>query len=55
MEPEFPSEFFEPDAKDLCMRLLEKDEPPRLGTGSREEIMVHPHFEIVNWKAIISD
>uniref|UniRef100_A0A7S2YEW8 G protein-coupled receptor kinase n=1 Tax=Entomoneis paludosa TaxID=265537 RepID=A0A7S2YEW8_9STRA len=55
MEPEFPKEFFEPDAKDLCMRLLEKDENVRLGTGGCEEIMAHPYFKNVNWEAIISD
>mmetsp|Transcript_25427 Transcript_25427/g.70228 ORF Transcript_25427/g.70228 Transcript_25427/m.70228 type:complete len:808 (+) Transcript_25427:529-2952(+) len=55
MEPEFPKEFFEPDARDLCMRLLVKDERVRLGTGGCEEIMAHPYFKNVNWEAIISD
>ena len=55
MEPDFPKEYFEPDAKDLCMRLLEKDEHKRLGTGGCEEIMAHPYFRNVNWESIISD
>ena len=55
MEPDFPNEFFEPDAKDLCMRLLEKDETRRLGYSGCEEIMAHPYFRSLNWESIISD
>ena len=55
MQPEFPREFFDPDARDLCQRLLEKDETTRLGTNGCEEIMAHPYFKNVHWESIISD
>lgn len=55
MEPEFPREFFEPDARDLCTQLLQKNEKIRLGTFGCEEIMAHPYFKSVNWESVISD
>ena len=55
MEPELSSDRFEPDAADLCRRLLDKDEKTRLGYSGCEEIMAHPYFKNTNWEAIISD
>jgi len=55
MEPEFSPEIFEPDAADLCRRLLDKNELTRLGSTGCEEIMAHPWFKNVNWESIISD
>jgi beta-adrenergic-receptor kinase len=55
MDPEFSSDKFEPDAADLCRRLLDKSENTRLGVSGCEEIMAHPWFKNVNWEAIISD
>lgn len=55
MEPELPDAFFDPEAKDLCLRLLTKNEKERLGTNGCEEIMAHPWFKNMNWEAIVSD
>jgi serine/threonine protein kinase len=55
MNPEFPPEMYEPDAADLCRRLLDKNEKTRLGYGGCQEIMAHPWFKNVNWDKIISD
>jgi serine/threonine protein kinase len=55
MEPEFPIDKFEPDAADLCRRLLDKNEKTRLGYNGCEEIMAHTWFKSVNWESIISD
>mmetsp|Transcript_14430 Transcript_14430/g.33336 ORF Transcript_14430/g.33336 Transcript_14430/m.33336 type:complete len:141 (-) Transcript_14430:186-608(-) len=55
MEPKFDHEKFEPDAADLCRRLLDKNEKTRIGSHSCEEIMRHPWFKDVNWEMIISD
>jgi beta-adrenergic-receptor kinase len=55
MDPEFPPEKFEPDAADLCRRLLDKNEKTRLGQNGCEEIMAHPWFKSISWDAIISD
>lgn len=55
MDPKFDPEKFEPDAADLCRRLLDKNEKTRLGTNGCEEIMAHPWFKNINWEQIISD
>lgn len=55
MEPPFPPEKFEPDAADLCRKLLNKDEKKRLGYNGCSEIMSHPYFKNMNWEAILSD
>ena len=55
MEPEFSPEKYEPDAADLCRRLLDKNEKRRLGYNGCSEIMTHPWFKSVNWESIISD
>jgi beta-adrenergic-receptor kinase len=48
MEPEFESDF-DPAAKDLCAKLLEKDPHRRLGAGGAAEVMAHPFFSEINW------
>lgn len=55
MTPEFPPKTFEPDAADLCRRLLDKNEKTRLGHNGCEDIMVHPWFKSVKWESVISD
>lgn len=55
MTPEFPESLFEPDAADLCRRLLDKNEDSRLGSKGCEQIMAHPWFKSCNWETIISD
>jgi len=55
MEPTFPAAKFEPNAADLCKKLLEKDEEKRLGYHGCSEIMCHPWFKEVKWDLIISD
>lgn len=55
MEPVFPPEEFEPDAADLCAKLLNKNEKERLGFKGCREIMSHPWFKSVKWDAIIAD
>jgi hypothetical protein len=55
MDPQFPDDKFEPEAADLCSRLLDKNEKTRLGSSGCEEIMAHPWFKNMNWEAIISD
>jgi serine/threonine protein kinase len=55
MVPEFPPHRYEPDAADLCRRLLDKNEKTRLGAKGCQEIMAHPWFKSVNWDKIITD
>jgi len=55
MNPIFPESIFDPDAADLCQRLLDKDENSRLGSKGCEQIMAHPWFKSCHWEAIISD
>lgn len=55
MDPELPPEKFEPDAADLCQKLLMKDEKKRLGYNGCGNIMSHPYFKNTNWEAILSD
>lgn len=55
MDPEFDSKKFSDDAKDICQRLLDKNETTRLGANGTNEIMSHPWFSDVNWEDIISD
>jgi len=55
MDPEWDPASFDDDAKDLCSKLLIKDEKKRLGWNGCKEIMDHPWFKEVNWEMIISD
>jgi len=55
MEPEWDPASFDPDAADICAKLLIKDEKKRLGWNGCKEIMDHPWFKEVNWEMIISD
>ena len=55
MTPEFSTDEFEPDAADLLLKLLEKDEKKRLGYNGCKEIMKHPWFESVHWDLVLSD
>jgi beta-adrenergic-receptor kinase len=55
MDPEFPPAIFEPEAVDLCRKLLDKNEKTRLGYKGCKEIMSHPWFNGVRWEDIISD
>jgi len=55
MEPPLDSSNFDPNSRDLCRKLLEKNESNRLGANDCEEIMAHPWFKGTNWEAIISD
>ncbi|CAB9501224.1 Protein kinase C gamma type (Fragment) [Seminavis robusta] len=55
MDPEFNPEKFDPEAADLCKRLLDKNHRTRLGANGCEEIMAHPWFRRVKWEEIISD
>lgn len=55
MEPKFESSKFDPDSRDLCRKLLNKDEKKRLGYKGCEEIMSHPWFKGMDWEMIMSD
>lgn len=55
MTPDFSEESFEPEAADLVLRLLEKDENVRLGSQGCEQIMAHPWFNGYHWEATLSD
>jgi len=55
MEAVFSPEKFDPEAADLCRRLLDKNNKTRLGANGCEEIMAHPWFKNYDWEAIISD
>ena len=55
MEPKLDSPNFDADAKDLCLKLMEKEETKRLGVNGNKEIMAHPWFNEANWELIISD
>jgi hypothetical protein len=55
MDPEFDPEKFDPEAADLCRRLLDKNHRTRLGANGCEEIMAHPWFKRVKWEEVISD
>lgn len=55
MEPSLDSPNFDPDSRDLCRKLLEKNEKNRMGANGCEEIMAHPWFKDTNWEDIISD
>mmetsp|Transcript_2573 Transcript_2573/g.4849 ORF Transcript_2573/g.4849 Transcript_2573/m.4849 type:complete len:587 (-) Transcript_2573:39-1799(-) len=55
MDPEWDPEAFEPDAADICSKLLIKDEKKRLGWNGCQEIMDHPWFKEIDWEMIISD
>ena len=55
MDPSFPPDRFEPDAADLCQKLLDKNEASRLGAKGCREIMDHPWFKNLNWEAIQTD
>ncbi|MGK3738269.1 MAG: hypothetical protein ACI8RD_006510 [Bacillariaceae sp.] len=55
MTPEFPETLFDPEAADLCRRLLDKNEVTRLGAKGCEQIMAHPWFKGCDWGLIVSD
>jgi beta-adrenergic-receptor kinase len=54
MEPKFTPDF-DPIFRNLCERLLEKDENIRLGANGATEVMAHPYFDDVNWDAYLHD
>ena len=53
-EPRLDFPFLSETARDLCIKLLDKNPETRLGSGptDAEEIMKHPWFETVDWKGI---
>lgn len=57
MEPHLCEKYINSNvhAKDICLRLLDKDPNTRLGANGCEEIMLHPWFRKVQWEKIISD
>lgn len=55
MTPEFPETIFDPEAADLCRRLLDRNEVTRLGAKGCEQIMAHPWFKSCDWGLILSD
>jgi serine/threonine protein kinase len=55
MAPELSVHVYEPDAADLCRRLLDKNDKTRLGANGCQEIMAHPWFKSLNWDRIITD
>lgn len=54
-EPTLDDNFFTPEAKDLCYRLLRKKGHERLGYRGATEVMAHPYFSDLNWDDLISD
>ncbi len=54
-QPRLDFPFLSENAKDLCMKLLDKDPKTRLGSGptDAEEIMAHPWFQSINWHTIV--
>jgi serine/threonine protein kinase len=46
--------FLGADAKDLCLKLLQKDPSMRIGSGETdaEEIKAHPWFSCIKWDDI---
>lgn len=53
-EPKLEFPFLSQDARDLCLKLLDKNPQTRLGSGptDAEEIMAHPWFSCINWNHI---
>jgi len=49
MEPDFPSQYFSPEAKSLLKGLLCKDPKKRLGFNSINEIKQHPWFDAIDF------
>eukprot|EP00475_Leptophrys_vorax_P027336 TRINITY_DN38991_c0_g1_i1.p1 TRINITY_DN38991_c0_g1~~TRINITY_DN38991_c0_g1_i1.p1 ORF type:complete len:644 (-),score=188.23 TRINITY_DN38991_c0_g1_i1:94-1989(-) len=49
VEPEYPEEFFSPEAIDLLTKLMVKDPSKRLGANGIEEIKQHPWFDPIDW------
>jgi beta-adrenergic-receptor kinase len=49
VEPEFPDEFFSPEAVDLLTKLMIKDPHKRFGINGVEEIKQHPWFDPIDW------
>lgn len=50
MTPFFDSDIFDPVAKDICTRLLDKNGSTRLGAHGAGEVMAHAFFDDINWK-----
>ena len=54
-EPKLDFPFLSENARDILVKLLDKDPQTRLGcstSADAEEIMEHPWFSCINWKAI---
>ena len=53
-EPRLDLPFLSENARDICLKLLDKNPNTRLGSGptDAEEIMQHPWFSCINWNAI---
>eukprot|EP00475_Leptophrys_vorax_P003971 TRINITY_DN1231_c0_g1_i1.p1 TRINITY_DN1231_c0_g1~~TRINITY_DN1231_c0_g1_i1.p1 ORF type:complete len:645 (-),score=190.06 TRINITY_DN1231_c0_g1_i1:64-1998(-) len=49
VDPEYPEEFFSPEAIDLLSKLMIKDPSKRLGVNGIEEIKQHPWFDPIDW------
>lgn len=54
-EPALDDNYFTPEAKDLCYKLLRKKGSDRLGFNGAEEIMNHSYFKDLNWDDLMSD
>ena len=54
MEPEF-NDKFDDNARDICLRLLDKDPANRMGMNGIEEIMAHPWFSELDWDEMKAD
>lgn len=54
-EPRLDFPFLSENAKDICIKLLDKNPLTRLGSGptDAEEIMAHPWFSSINWNSIL--
>mmetsp|Transcript_15686 Transcript_15686/g.19127 ORF Transcript_15686/g.19127 Transcript_15686/m.19127 type:complete len:680 (-) Transcript_15686:1156-3195(-) len=55
MDPQLGDKRFDEDAKDICLRLLDKCPDTRLGNNGCEEIISHPWFNTTNWEKIMND
>lgn len=53
-DPRLDFPFLSESAKDLLLKLLDKDPTKRLGSSERDaqEIREHPWFDCINWEAI---
>ena len=53
-DPKLDYPFLSENARDICAKLLDKNPQTRLGSSENdaEEIMSHPWFSCIDWKAI---